>query len=74
MVGSLRFFSVFFAISLVISSSALAEILVGWDIPTSAAPNSSSTPTSVVASTNANGVASGATISLGSGIAVGNVS
>jgi len=74
MVGSLRFFSVFFAISLVISSSALAEILVGWDIPTSAAPNSSSTPTSVVANTNANGVASGATISLGSGIAVGNVS
>ena len=74
MVGSLRFFSVFFAISLGISSSALAEILVGWDIPTSAPPNSSSTPTSVVANTNANGVASGATISLGSGIAVGNVS
>jgi autotransporter-associated beta strand protein len=66
--------AVFCAIAMGISFSASAEILVGWDIPTSAAPNSSSTPTSVVASTNANGVASGATISLGSGIAVGNVS
>jgi len=65
--------AVFCAIAMGISFSASAEILVGWDIPTSAAPNSSSTPTSVVAITNANGVASGATISLGSGIAVGNV-
>ena len=71
--GSIRFLSCFCAISLGISFSASAEILVGWDIPTSAAPNSSSTPTFVVASTTANGVASGATISLGSGIAVGNV-
>ena len=69
-----KFISAFCAIGIGISFSASAEILVGWDIPTSAAPNSSSTPTSVVASTSANGVATGATISLGSGIAVGNVS
>ena len=70
-----KFISAFCAIGIGISFSASAEILVGWDIPTSTTSGGSTlTPSSVVANTNANGVASGATISIGSGIVVANVS
>ena len=75
MTDSIRVLSCFCAISLGISFSASAEVLVGWDIPTTNSFGATAnTPTFVVANTNANGVASGATISLGTGIAVDNVS
>ena len=75
MIGKFPLLSAFLlsSVLLTIEPSFAQSVLVGWDIPTSNSGGTSSTPLLVNASTNADGVA-GAVISIGSGIAVGNLS
>ena len=63
----LKYVSLFCAIGFATSSSSFADTLVSWDIPTSAAPNSTTSPTSVNSSANDASVLP-STITMGPGI------